>query len=197
MLDSCGQKCRLASSANDGRALKLSVRGRSSVTAARGDIPPVRRVLSDTLCPRDFLVTPPLPVHFPVHPRTLLMLAPPGDTSNLVICVLHLLVVQYPSTLFLGCLEQEARAGGCWKLCSTSCSNITSACIHHTYGEKLNREHGGCGRIPGARSVFSARGFGARGAWEHLGPTKNHPLSLSHQQACNHKPMSLTFSDLI
>ena len=120
VLDSCGQKCRLASSANDGRALKLSVRGRSSVTAARGDTPPVRRVLSDTLCPRDFLVTPPLPVHFPVHPRTLLMLAPPGDTSNLVICVLHLLLVQYPSTLFPGCLEQEARAGGCWKLCSTS-----------------------------------------------------------------------------
>ena len=56
VLDSCGQKCRLAASANDGRALKLSVRGRSSVTAALGDTLPVRRVLSDALCPGDFLV---------------------------------------------------------------------------------------------------------------------------------------------
>ena len=57
VLDSCGQKCRLAASANDGRALKLSVRGRSSVTAALGDTLPVSlRVLSDALCPGDFLV---------------------------------------------------------------------------------------------------------------------------------------------
>ena len=57
VLDSCGQKCRLAASANDGRVLKLSVRGRSSVTAALGDTLPVSlRVLSDALCPGDFLV---------------------------------------------------------------------------------------------------------------------------------------------
>ena len=66
VLDSCGQKCQLAPTAWDGRALKLSVRGWSSVTAALGD----------NLWPRDFFVTP------PVQESDILLSTPPAPLDD-------------------------------------------------------------------------------------------------------------------
>ena len=93
VLDSCGQKCHLAPTAWDGRALKLSVRGRSSVNLTLGDtLWTSKRVLrvTSTLSKRVTSSRP--PKSFPV-------LDIAGDNSNFVISVPRL-PVQYPSRLF-------------------------------------------------------------------------------------------------
>ena len=85
VLDSCGQKCHLAPTAWDGRALKLSVRGRSSVNLTLGDtLWTSKRVLR---------VTSSRP------PKSFPVLDIAGDNSNFVISVPRL-PVQYPSRLF-------------------------------------------------------------------------------------------------
>ena len=93
VLDSCGQKCHLAPTAWDGRALKLSVRGRSSVNLTLGDtLWTSKRVLrvTSTLSKR---VTSSHP------PKSSPVLYIAGDNSNFVISVPRL-PVQYPSRLF-------------------------------------------------------------------------------------------------
>ena len=114
------------------------------------------------------------------------MLALAGDTSNLVIYVLlHLLLVQYVRPrFFLVFSSKKPRAGGgCWKLCSTS---PVRAYITRM---ELNRGDGAWVGSRGAPRVLSSRVRGTRGVGTPFGPTKNHPLSLSHQQAGNHEPI--------
>ena len=73
--------------------------------------------------------------------------------------------------------------GGCWKLCSTS---PVRAYITRM---ELNRGDGARVGSRGAPRVLSSRVRGTRGVGTPFGPTKNHPLSLSHQQAGNHEPI--------
>ena len=93
VLDSCGQKCHQAPTAWDGRALKLSVRGRSSVNLTLGDtLWTSKRVLRVTSTLSKRVTSSHPPKSFPV-------LDIAGDNSNFVISVPHL-PVQYPSRLF-------------------------------------------------------------------------------------------------